>query len=466
MFEQQRWPRLPWVSVAAGLMWLWSSGQAGLATFVLTLPAGVPLLSTGLALLLWPGDRRIPQTQAVAALLGVILAIPAAISLGFGSALLLLLLSAASFVAAGATAVHQEPHTENVPEPQPSLALSAQVGIDEAILGMEQFAIALPQGDRVQRLTRELDEARALFASRGWIDRPLDYHQAPPPLEHPEIRHESSRRLRFEHLSFESLYEPHADEPGRDRWLACAENRTAHAYLLRHREGDRPWLLCNNGYRMGSAYLDTRIFARYYRELGLNVLIPVLPLHGPRRIGHLSGQGFLTADTLDTVHAEAQAMWDIRRLLGWAREQGAPRIGVYGLSLGGYTTALLSGLVDGLACAIAGIPLADLVDILWHHGPKLQLEYLSHSGTTRRDLEEVFRVVSPLASPPRVPKNRRLVFGGVADRLVPPHQVRTLWEHWEQPPIVWYQGGHITFSLDPRVHQAVDATLREAEVCY
>ena len=464
MFEQQRWPRLPWVPIATGLCWLWSTGQAGLTSFVIALPAGGLLLASGIALLLWPGDRRITQTQALAALLGMTIALPAAFAVGLGSALLLGLLSAASFAAAGATAVHQEPHTREVPEPRPSLSLSAQVGIDEAILGMEQFAIALPQGEEIDRITGELHEARELFASRGWIDKPLAYHQTPPMLEQPEIRLRNSRGLRFEHLSFESLYEPHPEEPGRDRWLGYAKNRRAHAYLLRHREDDRPWLVCNNGYRMGTPYMDTHLFARYYRELGLNVLIPVLPLHGPRRIGRLSGHGFLAADVLDTTHAEAQTMWDIRRLIGWAREQGATRVGTYGLSLGGYTTALLAGLVEDLACVIAGIPLTDLARILWRHGPKLQLDYLSHVGTAQRDVDEVFRVVSPFAFEPSMPRERRMLFGGVADRLVTPDHIRDLWEHWQRPRIVWYQGGHTTFSLDPRVQEGIDATLREAEL--
>ena len=40
-----------------------------------------------------------------------------------------------------------------------------------------------------------------------------------------------------------------------------------------------------------------------------------------------SGDGFLSGHALDTVHAEAQAMWDIRRLVSWIRAQGAPAVG-------------------------------------------------------------------------------------------------------------------------------------------
>ena len=84
-------------------------------------------------------------------------------------------------------------------------------------------------------------------------------------------------------------------------------------------------------------------------RFGVNVLLPVLPLHGPRRIGRLSGDGFFGADIVDMVHAEAQAMWDLRRWLGWIRAQGGSRIGVYGLSLGGYNAALLACLDAELA---------------------------------------------------------------------------------------------------------------------
>jgi predicted esterase YcpF (UPF0227 family) len=37
-------------------------------------------------------------------------------------------------------------------------------------------------------------------------------------------------------------------------------------------------------------------------------------------------------------------MWDIRRILHWVRTQGAPSVGVHGVSLGGYQTALLAEL--------------------------------------------------------------------------------------------------------------------------
>ena len=64
-----------------------------------------------------------------------------------------------------------------------------------------------------------------------------------------------------------------------------------------------------------------------------------------------------------------------------------------------------------------------------------------------------------LAIEPLVPKQGRAIYGGVADRLVPPDQVRDLWRHWDEPEIIWYQGAHVTFQLDPRVRRMVKGVL-------
>lgn len=461
MREQLRWPKLPWIPIASGALWLSLAAAGGLFAKLIGFPLGAIVLACGVALLLWPGDRRIPQTLALVALIGAVLLLPLVGSFGFLPSLLLMLASAASFVAAGLIAIAQEPFTPGVPRPDLSVQLAAQVGIDEVILGLEQLSIGLPMGSETQRLVREVHEARELFESRGWLDDPARYHELPPDLERVELRRADSRGIEYEHLEFESGYAPHAGEPGRERWLDLVATRTAHAYVLRQPNGaDRPWVVCNNGYRMGHAFSDLRLFRRFH-ELGLNVLIPVLPLHGPRRVGRQSGDGFLAGEVLDTVHAEAQAMWDIRRMIAWLRHQGATQIGSYGLSLGGYTTALLAALVDDLECAIAGIPVSDFSRIFWRHGPKLQLDYLGHMGAAQEDAARVFRVVSPLALKPRVAPEGRMIFGAIADRLVTPDHVRDLWEHWGRPRMVWYPGSHCTFALHASVQNGVLQTLRD-----
>jgi dienelactone hydrolase len=459
MFEQQRWPRMAWIPLGAGLAWLWCAASFGVPGFFFSVVPGCLLLGAGVSTLLWPGDLRIPQFVALGGFLGVPLALPAFVVAGFGTGLLLVVASAAAFVAAGSISVRQEPHVDEVPVPVPSPGLALQVAVDDLLLATMNLTLPMPVVSDRDRIRREVHQAREQFAAAGWLEKPEGYHLRPPPLESPQLAPARSRSHAFEHLSFESGYEPRAGEPGRERWLSYAANRTAHAWVLRHRE-PRPWLVCIHGYQMGFPLADLFAFRPewLHHRLGLNLLLPVLPLHGPRKMGRRSGDGFLAADFLDTVHAEAQAMWDVRRLLSWVRAQGAPAVGVHGLSLGGYNTALLASLEEGLACAIPGIPASDWTRIVWRHGPSLNIRHAERGGLVHDEVQELHRVVSPLVLEPKVPFEGRWIFGAVADRLVPGDQVRDLWRHWGRPRITWYQGGHVTF----RAHREVGAMVEEA----
>ncbi len=462
MFEPSRRPIQSWVPILSGLAWLWCAASFGLVGFLFSVIPGAMLLGSGMGALLFPGDRRIRQYVALGGFLGVPLAVPALFVAGPATGLLLIAASAASFVTAGLLSVAQEPPVAGVPEPEPSLALAAQVAIDDTLLGWMGLTLPMPGFGDTDRLRREVHEARSLFADRGWLEKPESYHREPPPLESARLTRRSVRGIDYEHLSFESAYEPHPDEPGRDRWLGYGPNRMGHAWVLRHAEADRPWLVCVHGFQMGTPAIDFQAFrvAHLHHKLGMNVALPILPLHGPRKIGRMSGDGFLAADFLDTVHAEANAMWDIRRVFSWIRAQGATRVGVHGLSLGGYNTALVASLDTDLACAIPGIPAADFGRLTWRHGPDLQLRWAEHRGLVHDEAAEVLQVVSPLSLEPKVDHAHRYLFGAVSDALVPADQVRDLWEHWDRPRIVWYQGGHITF----RFHEPVRDLLEDAFV--
>ena len=319
MFEQRRWPREAWFPIAAGLLCLWSGARAEPIVFLLAAPPGLLLLAGGGSTLLWPGDHRIPHFTALGGVLGVLFALLAWPWLGLWLGALLLAGSAAAFVAAGASSVHQEPHVEQVPLPEPSLRLFARVALDEAVMASLQAWMRFPGGDEARRVHDEVVEASEIFAANGWLEKPRDYHAQPPELHSPRLVTRNARRIEYEHLSFESEYEPHAREPGRERWLAYAPNRTAHAWVLRHAGAERPWLVCVHGFRMGSPRIDFTAFnpRKFHEGLGLNLLFPVLPLHGPRKVGLRSGDRFMDGNVLDTIHGEAQALWDLRRMLSW-----------------------------------------------------------------------------------------------------------------------------------------------------
>jgi hypothetical protein len=355
----------------------------------------------------------------------------------------------------------------DLPVARPTPGLAAQVALDEAVLAVMMSPKRMPRRADYHRLATEVPAARELYADRGWLADPAAFHRRPPPLAAGDIDVAGGQALglRFERLAFDSGYEPWPDEPGRDRWLAHERNRTAHAWVLRHADDEpRPWLVCLHGFGTGTPFMDIPGFRarRLHRTLGLNLVFPTLPLHGHRRAGRISGEGFMTYDLVDGVHAMAQTMWDTRRVLSWVRAQGAPRIGVYGISLGGYSAALLSTLEADIHGVIAGIPPTDFPALFEHHSPRSLDKRARHYLLVGDPAADVHRVISPLVNQPRVAFERRYVYAGLGDRMATPAQAYRLWDHWGRPRISWYAGNHVGYLWSGKVNRFVAESLTDA----
>jgi pimeloyl-ACP methyl ester carboxylesterase len=196
--------------------------------------------------------------------------------------------------------------------------------------------------------------------------------------------------------------------------------------------------------------------------LGLNLLLPRLPLHGPRRIGPRSGDGYLDVDPIMLLHAQIQALWDLRRSVAWIRhQQPDARIGIIGYSLGGFNAALLAAYENDLAFVVAGIPLVDLASILWQHLPPAYRKYFKDQRVGAKVFRQLLSVVSPLIRPCQLPSDRRAIFAGVADRVITPEHPLQLARHWDVD-IAWYQGGHLTFRGEDAMRKSIGSMLQRA----
>ena len=349
-----------------------------------------------------------------------------------------------------------------MPPPRGGVAFASKRALDEVFLVAEMLCAPFVPFRQRRRVVQEIASALELYRARGWLADPVSYHCTPPPASRLHFEELRSSFLRYRHLSFPSGYAPHIGEPGRTRWMGYRRNRTAHAWVLEHPGPPRPWLLCLPGYRMGHPLVDFLGFrARWlHRQLGLNLAFPVMPLHGPRRVGRLGGDGFFSGDFVDTVHAQAQAVWDARRLVGWLREsRGAPAVGGYGVSLGGYTAAVLASL-EPLDCVVVGIPASDFARLIRQHAPGALLRAAEASGLRMEDVEHLLRVVSPLALAPRVPRERRFLYGALGDRLASPDHARDLWRHWDRPRVAWYHGSHVSFLWESAVKSLLEEAFR------
>jgi acetyl esterase/lipase len=341
-------------------------------------------------------------------------------------------------------AARYAPH--DVPPPGSTPWLAAHVFTDEMFLAAFKLFRKPPTAEAFRQIEREVDDAVSMFGDRGWLDDPASYIGEPPPLVETERCRTVEWPMRLQGLTFPSEWEPHHGEPGRDRWLSYEANRTARAYVLRH--GDdrpRPWLVCLHGTAMGRPEVDPWVLKvkHLYDDLGLNVVLPILPLHGARGGPRSWDVQFPTVDVLDNVHGLAQAAWDVRRVLSWVRAQEPIAIALTGLSLGGYVAALVAGLDAPLDCVIAGMPAVDFPRVLRRHTPR-EIRELDDFRLLGEKADLLHRAVSPLLPEPATPPDRRFIYAGTADRLVDPvEQVVALWEHWGRPEIKWVHAGHV-----------------------
>jgi hypothetical protein len=354
-----------------------------------------------------------------------------------------------------------------LPMARPTLSLATHALRDELVLVGLLWRRPLSDPAAYEEINREVHEAVDFYGAQGWLEKPQNFFPAPPAPTDVCIRSFTIRGRTHERLSFDSGYEPHPGEPGAERWMSYTGNRREYAMMLRHKDessdagtGNRPWLVCVHGTEMGRAELDLTLFRAWHlhEDFGLNVILPVLPMHGPRAKGLPKGAVFPGENVMDDVHGTAQSVWDVRRIIAWIRaQQPGARIGLNSISLGGYIASLVASLDEDLTCAILGVPPSNLVELLGRHSG------LPKDDPRRITLDlaaPIGRMISPLSMEPKVPPKGRFIYAGVADRIVHPRQqVMQLWEHWGRPDVGWYRGGHTGFFQARPVQRYVDAAL-------
>lgn len=349
--------------------------------------------------------------------------------------------------------------------PRPGLSpyLFAHVAMDEAIMAAAMGPNRFPRSSDYTRVALELAEAHDHYAGRGWLDHPGSYHRNPPPLYDPLlIPSMTITGTRFEKLLFESEFEPHPGEPGGERWQGYVPNHIAHAWLLRHDDDrPRPWVVCLHGFGTGIPVADVVGFraGHIHKALGYNVVMPVLPLHGPRKVTLLGGEAFISFDLLNGVIGMANAVWDVRRIISWVQAQDPVSVGLYGVSLGGYAAALTAGFAKDLDFVMTGIPVTDLLGLFRSHAPRHVLRRAEEYRIFSPESDAVMAVSRPTSYPALVPRERRYIFAGIGDRMALPEQAHTLWKHWERPRIEWYPGNHVGYMWSGDVRHFVDEVL-------
>jgi pimeloyl-ACP methyl ester carboxylesterase len=248
-----------------------------------------------------------------------------------------------------------------------------------------------------------------------------------------------------------------------ESWIACPENARIPLQHWRHRAGDaRAVIIALHGFTMGRPWIDEKVLmASQWFARGYDVVMPILPFHGVRApcTTRYSGEAFGSWDVRRLNEAVRQAIHDVDIVRRWLAAESTLPIGLVGLSLGGYLTALLAGLCPDLAFAV---PVAAPSSLAWLPH---RLFGLATTGDVRPPvaadvLDAAYRVHSPLTFPLAIPRERTFIVGGLGDGVVPPEQVEALWRHWHEPAVHWFSGGHSTPFGRARVVARIDEHLR------
>lgn len=221
-----------------------------------------------------------------------------------------------------------------------------------------------------------------------------------------------------------------------------ARNQVAWARHYRHQVRHRPAVVFIHGFMAGDLWLEERQWpTRAFYERGLDVVIAVLPGHGPRKEGKpWQPPEWPGKSPKFTIEGFRQAIGDLRALLSHLLDDGVTQVATVGMSLGGFTAALWSTVDPRLCLTAPFIPLASTADFLRDNG---QLRGTPDQVARQHaSIEKIFSCVSPLTRPCLVPIEGRMVFGGVHDRVTPLSHARRIADHFGVP-VSTFGGAHV-----------------------
>ncbi len=218
-----------------------------------------------------------------------------------------------------------------------------------------------------------------------------------------------------------------------------------------------PVVLISHGWAHRTLKTIEHLYVRPFLRAGFSVAFVAHPLHFERTPrGTYSGELVVSADVVLTVEAFRQGVVDLLGAANWLRARGHDRIGLFGYSLGGYLAGIMAAVRGdwsfAVLCGTGDSPISPILDT--RLGRNIR-EDLAACGMLDRDrLTRSWRIISPGAFRPRVPKEGILLIAGRYDRIMLPASVRRLWNAWGRPRLQWMNRGHYTLLATNRALMA------------
>lgn len=225
-------------------------------------------------------------------------------------------------------------------------------------------------------------------------------------------------------------------------------NRRSVAQYWCHGDKPRPTLIWIHGVVVDPYWLNSQMFSlSWFYKNGYDILLYTLPFHGYRMEWGdlLSGMGFFSHGMPHVNEAMLQSVYDLRCWISYLEQQGAPSVGVAGMSLGGYITTLAASADQRLAFAIPNVPVVMPTDMLmeWQPTSWVFQRMMKQQGINLTELRHMLAVHSPLTWQPVIAADKLLIIGGAGDRFISPRYVKALHQHWQGSRLHWFPGNHL-----------------------
>ncbi|HXT59152.1 MAG TPA: alpha/beta hydrolase family protein [Pirellulales bacterium] len=200
---------------------------------------------------------------------------------------------------------------------------------------------------------------------------------------------------------------------------------------------------------LGGDFELSRLFCRNLAQHGVAALFLKLPYYGPRRPAE-GRVRMVSEDPRQTVEGMRQAILDIRRGAAWlaAQQEVDPeQLGVFGISLGGITSALAATAEPRFHKACLMLAGGDIGQVAWDD-PKLtrlRQKWIDEGGT-KDEFIRLWKSIDPVTYADRVRKRKTkiLMLNARQDEIIPPICTESLWRAFGEPEIVWYDAGHVS----------------------
>lgn len=287
-------------------------------------------------------------------------------------------------------------------------------------------------------LARAGDAARVFVPPRA--DIKIDERALPP------LRARGGE-IRRRELRFRSPFQPL--NPAAMASIARMERSVvAHAEHWCHGDQPRPTLIVAHGFAFDAPWLNAHALGlRELYRAGYDILLSTFPHHGPRAELDLpfNGYGVFGNGLLHFNEVTLLAIHDLRVFIGHLQARGVGPIGIAGISLGGYTAALLASVEPRLAYCIPVVPAVTPIDAFLEWQPTgVMLSALMRSqGISVAQMRALVAIHNPLTYASPMAGERVLIIAGAGDRVTGPNHVQLLQQHWPGSRLHWFPGNHI-----------------------